>query len=371
MRAPQVRMAVRDWREFDLPGQSARWDALAQWAVEPNPFFEAWFLLPALRGFDGSGRVRLMCLEADGELVGLMPWRRDWTYYGYPLPQWSTWLHANCFLGLPLVAPGFEKAFWRALLEWADDHAGPALFLHLSHLPLTGPLYDALKQVCQETGRPGSMVRREERATLETGQSVDQYLDAALGTKKRKELRRQRRRLAEEGVLAVRRSEGSEGLEQWIDDFLALESSGWKGTSGSALACSNATEGMFRVAMKGAASLGRLERLDLMLDGRPIAMLANLLAPPGAFSFKTAFDERYARYSPGVLLQRENLAMLGRAEIKWTDSCADADHPMIDHIWRERRAIGRLNLAIGGPVRRALFGALARRETGRTAGDFE
>ena len=28
-----------------------------------------------------------------------------------------------------------------------------------------------------------------------------------------------------------------------------------------------------------------------------------IISPPGAFSFKTAFDERYARFSPGVLLQ--------------------------------------------------------------------
>ena len=40
------------------------------------------------------------------------------------------------------------------------------------------------------------------------------------------------------------------------------------------------------------------------------------LTPPGAFSYKTAFDERYARFSPGVLLQRENLAMLERPEYR-------------------------------------------------------
>jgi hypothetical protein len=44
---------------------------------------------------------------------------------------------------------------------------------------------------------------------------------------------------------------------------------------------------------------------------------------------------------------------------------------MIDHLWRERRAIGRLNVGIGGTVRRSLFGALARRETRRTAGRLE
>ena len=60
-------------------------------------------------------------------------------------------------------------------------------------------------------------------------------------------------------------------------------------------------------------------------------MLATFLTPPGAFSFKTTFDEAFARFSPGVLLQRENLELLARPSIEWTDSCADMDHPMIDH----------------------------------------
>jgi hypothetical protein len=59
--------------------------------------------------------------------------------------------------------------------------------------------------------------------------------------------------------------------------------------------------------------------------------------------------------------------MLARPEISWTDSCAAADHPMIDHIWRERRTIARHNVAIGGVARRLLFRALAARETGHSA----
>ena len=111
------------------------------------------------------------------------------------------------------------------------------------------------------------------------------------------------------------------GLDRWIDTFLALERAGWKGREGSALACDPRKEALFRAALGGAAAAGRLERLSLMLDGRAIGMLVNFLCPPAAFSFKTAYDERYARYSPGVLLQRENLALLTRDDIAWTDSC--------------------------------------------------
>jgi hypothetical protein len=50
--------------------------------------------------------------------------------------------------------------------------------------------------------------------------------------------------------------------------------------------------------LPGAAARGRLERLTLALDGEPLAMLASFLTPPGAFSFKTAFDERFCPLLP-------------------------------------------------------------------------
>ena len=161
------------------------------------------------------------------------------------------------------------------------------------------------------------------------------------------------------------RPAGEDDLGEWTEQFLALENAGWKGTAGSALAQTKATETLFREALAGAAAQGRLERLSLTLDDRPIAMLANFITPPAAFSYKTAYDEAYARFSPGVLLQCENLLLLDRDDIAWTDSCAGQDHPMIDHIWRERRAVGSVSIAIGGKLRRAAFAQLLRIELGR------
>ncbi|HQN54038.1 MAG: hypothetical protein RL702_2048 [Pseudomonadota bacterium] len=365
MAAAQSRARLMPWQSLDTPEARLSWDALAQWASEPNPFHESWYLLPALRALDPHGSVAILRFDHDGELAGLLPLRRENRYYRWPLPQWSNWAHGNCFLGAPLVAAGLERPFWRALLAWLDGNPGAGLFLHLVQMPLYGPLHAALQAVLAEQGRAAALVLGEERAMLASPLSAAEYFEASLSGKKRKELRRQHNRLGELGELTFERSEDDHRLARWIDDFLALEHSGWKGAAGSALASHQATARMFREALSGASARGRLERLTLSLDGEPIAMLANFVTPPGAFSFKTAFDERYARYSPGVLLQRENLALLDRAGIEWCDSCASADHPMIDHIWRERRQIGRLSIAIGGALRRALFGQLVRAELGR------
>ena len=98
-------------------------------------------------------------------------------------------------------------------------------------------------------------------------------------------------------------------------------------------------------------------------------MLATFLSPPGAFSFKTTFDERLARFSPGVLLQKENLDLLANEDVDWCDSCAAPDHPMIDHFWRGQRSVVARNIAIGGRIRRAIGARLIAYEAGKFSRD--
>lgn len=353
---------IADWR--DMARDVGDWDALALNATEPNPFFESWYLLPALRALDPEHRVRILRYEVDGELRGLLPIRRRIRYYGRPLPHLATWMHPNCFLGTPLVARGYEKAFSHALLDWADRQPGAAIFLHLADLNLDGALFRALSGVLAAGRRQSSIVQRFERALLVSGEEPADYLSASLPKRKRHELQRQFNRLTELGD--VRFQWNSDASPDWAEQFLALEKSGWKGEAGSALACNPGTAMLLREALAGAGKRGRLITLSLLLDERPIAMLANFITPPGSFGFKTAFDESYSRFSPGVLLERKYLDTLTNRAIEWCDSCASPNHPVMDRLWRGRRTIGKLSIAIGGTLRRRVFGAIVRLETSRS-----
>jgi hypothetical protein len=91
---------------MDQPVAIHAWDILAQWASEPNPFYESWYLLPSLHALDPMGTVRMLRFEIDGDLAGIMPIRHESRYYARPIPQLSGWVHPNCFLGAPLVARG-------------------------------------------------------------------------------------------------------------------------------------------------------------------------------------------------------------------------------------------------------------------------
>ena len=341
----------------------AAWQRLVAHAAEPNPFFEPWFLIPALQQWGAAEGAAVKAWFADGRLAGLMPMARAADYYGHRMPHVAGWLHANAFCGAPLIAAGHEDAFWRELLAHFDRWPRRAMFLHLPKLPADGPAVAALDRVLAARPRPHYTAQQESRALLSGDVTAAAYLEAAMSAKKRKELRRQHNRLAEEGALTFERLEDGAGIPAWTDEFLTLEAAGWKGAGGSALASAPGTRDFFSQALAGAAAAGRLERLALRLDGRAVAMLANLITAPGAYSFKTAFDEDYARFSPGMLLQLENLALLERPDIAWADSCAVEGHPMIERLWRGQRRMISRNIAIGGPLRRAAFRLLMAYET--------
>jgi CelD/BcsL family acetyltransferase involved in cellulose biosynthesis len=363
--AARCAIAAVPWRA--LADEAEAWDRLASEASEPNPFFESWYLLPSLEAYDPRGELRVLRFEHDGRLAGLLPLAHRARYYGRPLPHFGNWLHDNSFLGTPLVAQGREVEFWHAALGWADRNAGASLFLHLSDLGLDGPMFAALEAVLATQGRKGWLVKREERALLSSPLGAEQYRAATFSANKRKDLRRRMNRLSELGEVRFVWQDDDAGIEAWCDQYLALEMSGWKGKAGSAMGQEAAKRAVFAQSLAGAARRGRLLRLALHLNGEPVAMLSTFLTPPGAFGYKTAFDEQYGRYAPGVLLESEFLSALDQDRFDWCDGCASANKAVINDIWRERRAVGKVSLAIGGPLRRQLFRQVVRFERGATA----
>lgn len=363
---PDVAPTVRVVDPLALTGDlAAAWDRLAADASEPNPFVERWCLQSALHLLDPERAARLVVVQADGSgpVIGLMPIAPAPRYGPLSLRHATGWAHPNHFHGAPLVRAGMEEMFWSILLGWCDASPWAQTLLHVPRLTGDGPLHRALVDAARRRGGEACTVHYEERALLESDLSPDAYWDAAVRAKKRKELRRQANRLAEEGRVSIRRWQPAEAVERWIDAFLDLEARGWKGRAGSALASHADTEAWFRAVVSGAAAAGRLDMRVLALGDRPLAMLVNFLCPPGGFSFKTAFDEDYARFSPGVLLQQANLDLLDDPRIHWIDSCAAPGHPMIDSVWRERRRLVWVNVPLSGRADRLRFAMLTKAET--------
>ena len=340
------------------PTIAAQWTVLADQAADPNCFAEHWFLEPSLNLLAKTGDVKLGIVTSwDGLLVGLMPLAFDPTYGRLPVGNVMNWRHHHSFLGTPIVRRGMETEFWVALITALDGGPWSANLLHLSDLPTDGRIFFGLQKAAAMLGRPCETVLRKKRAMLKSAASPSAYWDSNVRKKKRKELNRLAKRLGEKGEIRFQTLSPDERPGPWIDAFLDLESRGWKGREGTALACHPQEAQFLSLIAEGAHASGKLDCHRMDLDGKPIAMLINFLTGKGGFSYKIAFDEDYARYSPGILIEQYNLRILDRPDIEWIDSCAAENHAMIESIWAERREIVRVTLPIGSPHKRWVFRA--------------
>jgi len=329
-------------------GQAERWAALAADAAEANCFYTPDLLLPALAHLDGQD-IRLIEAEEDGAVIGLMPVGLTKTYGRLPIRNATNWMHRHCFFGAPLIRKGHEQAAWRSFLALLDATPEAGNFLHLSGLDAAGANAAALEAVCFAQRRPIVEIKRYDRALLRSHFTADAYWETHVRAKKRKEIRRLQKRLTELGTVQSHTLADAADLASWCEDFLTLEAAGWKGAEGTALKCHAGDSAFFHAACAAAFSSGALHFLRIDLDGRAIAMLVNFRHASGGFSFKIAFDEALGRFSPGVLIEIDNLhAVQGDPTIGWMDSCAAVDHPMIDSLWAERRSIAQYRVALKG-----------------------
>jgi CelD/BcsL family acetyltransferase involved in cellulose biosynthesis len=197
------------------------------------------------------------------------------------------------------------------------------------------------------------------RALFRPAADADTFLNFALTGKRRKEFRRLEKRLSESGHLDYRLLFSSEDPASWIESFLALEAKGWKGQEGSAMAMENDRRIFFEQISCAAHQRGKLMMLGLFLDNRPIALKCNFVSGSGAFAFKIAFDEEFARSSPGVLLEIENIRRLHEMRhLSWMDSCAIPKHFMINRLWPDRRTLETFVVSTGTATANLVVSAL-------------
>lgn len=321
----------------------AEWADLAANAVEANPFYSPALLIPALGAFANAAMRLAIARDARGRLVALAPVAPCRGYSHLPVQYLATWMHEHCFFAAPLIRRGAEREALSALFDLVE---GEGAFLRLRHLDANGPIFAAAASIALQTNRLSTPSSRYERAMLGGGKDAEACLQRALSGKKRKELRRQRARLEEQGAVTHETLSSPRDIDAWTEEFLAMEASGWKGAQGTALASSGEGRKFFEGAVRHAFAAGSLDFHRLAVDGKPIAMIANFIENGAGFSFKIAYDEAYARFSPGVLLEIELMRALERRDrLSFIDSCAARDHPMINSLWRDRRAIAALNIS--------------------------
>jgi CelD/BcsL family acetyltransferase involved in cellulose biosynthesis len=239
----------------------------------------------------GSGRLELVALRREGRLVALAPLERA----GGLLRSPTNW-HTPEFALLAEDAPALERLA-------AELVASSPRRLQLAFAPADGGV--------EETARVARAARyRVLRRVLERSPYVPVEADwetycAGLNRKDVKEIRRKRRRLEEEGELTFELADGSDRLDELLQQGFRIEGSGWKEENGTAILSRPETRRFYTEISRWAQSRGWLRLAFLRLDGRPIAFELTLRTPRRHYVLKGGYEEEFRRFGPGMLITEE------------------------------------------------------------------
>lgn len=329
---------------FDLAEEL---DHLCRRTIEPNVFFNPRFLAPAMPRLDDR-EVRLAVMrdgdEERSRLRLLMPFSVERPAVPLGVPVMRSWASPFGPLGTPLIDRDDPSGVLDDFLSiLARPHLKLPQVLVIPDIRLDGAVAALLHTVTEARGLPLLATERIERPSLESALAGDAYLKEALRPHHYREFRRLKRRLGEKGALDYTIAREPADIRRAAEDFLALEASGWKGRQRSAMSIDRYRAAFVREAIDRLSQKDMCRIHALTLDGRPIASLVIFVEAGMAYTWKTAYDESLAAFSPGTLLMIEaTRTHLDDPNIEATDSCAVPDHPVMSRLWMERRPVGTL-----------------------------
>jgi CelD/BcsL family acetyltransferase involved in cellulose biosynthesis len=251
--------------------------------------------------------------------------------------------YEHCYLATPVIDRTCLEETLDTMLDTIAGHPELPKIVALDMMNADGPTYDALMRVLDRRGSAPSLFAQSQRPKL-VASDLDgkAYLEQALSASTRKKLRQHRRKLAEKGTLNTIVVTQPGAVCRALEEFLAMEASGWKGRHGTALLSSKADAAFMRGAVGALADAGCASIHSLYVGGKPASMQIVARSGGTAFTWKTTYDETLQDFSPGMLLFEDyTAAFLADESIASVDSCAFDDRSYMA-AWTERQLMADL-----------------------------
>jgi CelD/BcsL family acetyltransferase involved in cellulose biosynthesis len=311
---PATNFAVRVQRGgLELVEQIAgEWRRLCDESGDEEVSYRPEWALAYLHAFDPKAEVIILSAWAGERLRGIFPLvRRRTTISGFPIVRLTVPANVHSLRASLTVCAGEEgEAALRVLWQGLKDLPRWDVFDVANVVEGNG--LDRLLALARSDGYPTGRNRTSQtlylpiNAPMSDKPAAQPSWLAGTRPKFRSHLRRARRQLEEQGMLALKNysTADPEALEKFYD----LEASGWKGAEGTAIKCNPHTRKFYDAVAQAAARDGYLSLDFLELNGKPIAGHFGFNLRGRYFLAKAGYDEAFRRHGPGQLLVNEILS---------------------------------------------------------------
>ncbi|QWG15289.1 GNAT family N-acetyltransferase [Bradyrhizobium sediminis] len=262
-----------------------------------------------------------------------------------PVPFWPMLLEAlpynYAFLSSPVVDPVCVDEVIAAFFAAIEKSPSLPKVLSLQSLDAECPSYPAISRELARRGIEPLMLSEDARP----------FVTREFGVKRsgstRKKLRQEWKRLSALGTVDVVNDRTLDGARQAFESFLVLEKASWKGDRGTALLSDPRDAAFVRRLFQDLAAQGNASVALLRVNGEPISAQVLMYCGATAYTWKTAFDAHYGKYSPGALLiDKITDELFAGPDITAINSCA-IEASFMGQLWAGRRVVVDMLLDIG------------------------
>jgi len=276
-------------------------------------------------------------------------------------PLWPSFLAAPpynyAFQSNPVVDPDFMEETVAAFFDAIERERALPNVVRLRYLDANADSYAAIQKGLAARGAQ----------TLKLAERERPFVTREFGLKRsgstRKKLRQDWNRLCALGAVEVVNERTAQAVQDAFESYLTMEAASWKGARGTALLCDEADATFARELIATLAAERNASVALLTMDGRVIAAQVLLYCGTMAYTWKTAFDTDFAKFSPGALLVDKMTERLFADEgIEAIEACSP-EGGFMNQIWDGRRATVDLLADVG--ARKSLgFTAVVMSERG-------
>ena len=293
IKSPGVRF---DWSRTPATALAGLEETAAEWdrlnGLRMNlPFMSAAAMGAALAAF-GTGNERLFVCRQGARVVAmfLLVAQGRW--------RWATFQPSQIPLGAWVADPALSvQALARSLVR------GPLRACLALSITQIDPLVEPRTADTPNTQHSDYV----DTAWIDIEGSFADYW-AARGKNLRQNLRKQRNKLAAEGVQTRKQLlTAPDQMAPALARYGALESSGWKADEGTSIHPDNAQGRFYTQLFVDAATRGEAVIYEYLFDDRTVAMNLGLLRDGVLVVLKTTYDESIKLFSPASLLREEEL----------------------------------------------------------------
>jgi CelD/BcsL family acetyltransferase involved in cellulose biosynthesis len=277
-----------------------QWDNLLADSVSPSIFLSFDYLSTAYKFFHSvdSEPFILIVKNADGTLIGIMPFRRStrryWGFSQAVLEYLVTWEIDKPYV---IVRDGWDETVWAGLFEFLDENPGEWDLLELTEMSDALAGARVVEQLFRSQKYRYHLSKGPDGPCVDLTQSWEQFLE------KHKKYRTALNRLAQlEPDYRVRAYNCPDNIEKGLAHYLALERLSWKHGRVGVVKNNQHTE-FYRSIVPALADKGRCSiHVLLSGEGREIAGIISYSFEKTLYVHHTVYDPEFSSYSPGKLL---------------------------------------------------------------------